>query len=280
MKFLAILLFPILAFPLEIISSEFGGLIGAILKSLSESETASVVALSVSDPDFLSELSKKKYWILSEYPSNLRGKVDTAPGLMHAKFIVLNETVVFGSMNFTTSSLREDLNDGIIFTEKCARDFFSNLMNSLWKGEIPKTPWDCEFGSFHVSPYEDLEKYYMETLDKAKKCVCIAVYAFTDMNIFGALKYLSSKGIEVRIALDDWNKEWVLKENAEQFKLKVFEDPTLHHKFVIVDDNTLITGSANLTESAFRKNVEVIFITHRKDIIREYREMFEILWRW
>ncbi len=281
MRAFLFILISTISFSLGVISSEFGDLEEAILSHLRESKRASIVALSVGDSQVINIIKDKPHWVLSEFPSPIPGKIDNSPGLLHAKFAVLDNIALFGSMNFTTSSLHRDLNDAVVFTEPCAISYFSSLMDSLWEGSPPESSKKCDgIGTFYASPYIDLEPVFMKVLDKAKRYVLISVYAFTDMNIFGALKYLSSKGVEIKMALDDWNRNWILKENLQNFEVKVFKKTTLHHKFLIVDGRYLITGSANFTESAFRKNLEVIMLTERRDIIREYEEMFELLWRW
>ncbi len=267
-------------FSLSVISSEYGDFGYEVEKLIGESERASLVALSF-DGEIERILLEKPHWAMSEYPSKIVQKIDRSPGLLHAKFAILDGAVIFGSMNFTNSSLFEDFNDAIVFTENCPRDFFLEIMDALWNGYIPPRRWKCEgLGEFYLSPYTDLEPIYMEILDKARSYVLVSVYAFTDMNVFGALKYLSSKGVSIKLNLDDWNEDWILRENLRDFDVRVFKKRTLHHKFVIVDGKYLITGSANITESAFRKNFEVVFVTDREDIIREYETIFELSRRW
>ncbi len=276
----AILLIPIFVFSLSVISSEYGTFGEEILKMISESKRASLVALSFNG-EAEGVLMRKHHWAISEYPSKITQKLDNSPGLLHAKFAILDDVTIFGSMNFTDSSLFEDFNDAIIFNEECPMNYFSNVMDALWKNQTPPKMWKCiGIGEFYTSPYTDLEPIYMKILGKAKRYVLISAYAFTDMNIFGALKYLSSKGIDIKMNLDDWNKDWILKENLSGFDVKIFKERTLHHKFVIVDGKYLITGSANITESAFRKNFEIVFITKREDIITEYEAIFSLSRRW
>ena len=280
MKAILLILISASLFSLNVISSEYGDFGDIITKMIDESERASLVALS-----FNGEVEKllllKKHWAVSEYPSKAVQKIDRSPGLLHAKFAILDDDVIFGSMNFTDSSLFEDFNDAVVFNESCPKDFFSKVMDALWEGYAPPKKWKCDgIGEFYVSPYTDLEPIYMRILDKAKRYVLVSVYAFTDMNVFGALKYLSYKGVSVRMNLDDWNEDWILKESMRNFDVRVFKKRTLHHKFVIVDGKYLITGSANITESAFRKNFEIVFVTEREDIIREYEAIFEMSRRW
>jgi len=50
----------------------------------------------------------------------------------------------------------------------------------------------------------------------------------------------------------------------------------LHHKFIIVDDE-LFTGSTNYTESGFHKNVEMIWNTKDRRIVKMYEQVFKAL---
>jgi phosphatidylserine/phosphatidylglycerophosphate/cardiolipin synthase-like enzyme len=51
----------------------------------------------------------------------------------------------------------------------------------------------------------------------------------------------------------------------------------LHHKFIYIDEQTLITGSANWTKSAFYKNSDCILALHRLN--EEQKRFMTHLWR-
>jgi phosphatidylserine/phosphatidylglycerophosphate/cardiolipin synthase-like enzyme len=52
----------------------------------------------------------------------------------------------------------------------------------------------------------------------------------------------------------------------------------MHHKFAIVDDSILITGSYNWTRSAERYNHENVLITYDQGSIKAYDQEFDKLW--
>lgn len=52
----------------------------------------------------------------------------------------------------------------------------------------------------------------------------------------------------------------------------------MHHKFAIIDDKLLITGSANWTAQAFFGNHDNVIITNEQTAIKSYKEEFEQLW--
>ena len=52
----------------------------------------------------------------------------------------------------------------------------------------------------------------------------------------------------------------------------------MHHKFMLIDGKTLVTGSYNFTnESEFRNNEAAIF-TNNKALIQAFAAEFERLW--
>ncbi|MCD6450443.1 MAG: hypothetical protein J7L34_08065 [Thermotogaceae bacterium] len=270
----------VLIYGAAVISSEFGNLNEVIMGALYSATQASLSALAADDIRVVNYINKIDHAAILEYDSKIRNlKLDQNRTLHHAKFLLTGNAVVFGSMNFTQSSMYEDLNDAIIFHETDVIKVFEEIFNDLWNGKKPKGVYRTSLGIFYVSPFFDLETVLYRALNEAEKEVDIAVYAFTDMNIFGALKYLSSRSVKVKIAMDDWSEKYIGKHPASQFEVKVFRDITLHHKFMIVDGKLLITGSANFTESAFRKNFEIIFVTKDEGIIQEYKRIFSILWR-
>lgn len=52
--------------------------------------------------------------------------------------------------------------------------------------------------------------------------------------------------------------------------------PLLHHKFLYVDNTTLVNGSANWTRDAFYKNDEIFLVIHNLDQVQQ--KQMENLW--
>jgi phosphatidylserine/phosphatidylglycerophosphate/cardiolipin synthase-like enzyme len=53
----------------------------------------------------------------------------------------------------------------------------------------------------------------------------------------------------------------------------------MHHKFMIADSDTLITGSYNWTLSAANYNYENILVTREATAIKAFANQFEKLWK-
>lgn len=52
----------------------------------------------------------------------------------------------------------------------------------------------------------------------------------------------------------------------------------MHHKFAIIDNSILITGSTNWTKSAFFGNFENILITNESALVQPFIIEFNRLW--
>ncbi|OQX57889.1 MAG: hypothetical protein B5M49_02825 [Thermotoga sp. 4484_232] len=260
---------------------------GVVSNFLKEARSeVQVVAYGVNDRDIIAILEDLERMgvivkVVGEKVSGgLEAYVDTADTLLHAKYIVLDKKrVLFGSANFTRNGLGRDLNAVMIFDSEKVSTFFSSVTEWLIKGVEPLRSLKTNFGTFLLIPFVDGEKEISRILRKAKKSIKLCYYAFSDEDIFALLKYLSSRGVSVKMILDDWIESSRLSRlRWGGFDVKIVENPLLHHKFLIVDDKILVFGSANLTESGLHKNVEVIFETQEKDVVRDFIEEFERLW--
>lgn len=53
----------------------------------------------------------------------------------------------------------------------------------------------------------------------------------------------------------------------------------MHHKFAIVDNDILITGSTNWTMSAFFGNFDHIIVTNQHSLVKPFIDEFDRLWK-
>ena len=52
----------------------------------------------------------------------------------------------------------------------------------------------------------------------------------------------------------------------------------MHHKFAVVDNRLLITGSLNWTRTAVQSNMENILVTEEPDLVQPFVKEFQRLW--
>lgn len=250
-----------------------GSLVNKVVQFIDSSQHFLYVsALDVSHPIILKALSNAlnrgiDVKVLTENAVvEVPSKMDISKGLHHVKFMVNENGVIFGSANFSESGLETGLND-IIFLSSGYSERFKKFFLSAWDyGMI--TPVD----GFLVSPIDNVEESVVKLILKADKRIYVCIYALTDANLIAALKFKETKGVDVRILTDKWFKSSPLYKISTR-NIKVVESRMLHHKFILADD-VLITGSTNYTESGFHKNVEMIYTTRNKELVKEYERVF------
>jgi len=133
----------------------------------------------------------------------------------------------------------------------------------------------------------DLCPILLEVLEGAKKSVCIAAFSLTDKRIVDCLVKAKKEGIEVCVITDVNNMKQVhskINSLIEQgvavwhyspvlnpdYKKNSFADPCMHHKFIIIDDIRVVTGSANFTKSGQKTNIENILVLNDEKTVKEY----------
>ena len=52
----------------------------------------------------------------------------------------------------------------------------------------------------------------------------------------------------------------------------------MHHKYCVIDNRILMTGSFNWTVSAGKKNYENVLITTNKKLVKLYQDYYNSLW--
>lgn len=131
--------------------------------------------------------------------------------------------------------------------------------------------------------FTGIKKELLRQIVNSKKNIRIAVTWFTDHDLFNAiLQKLENPSFQVELIVlnDQINNKYEGVNFQRLIDLKgkfYFSDVNnmVHHKFCIIDDEILITGSYNWTYYAENRNWENIVIIKDTSIIRAYNEEFE-----
>lgn len=126
----------------------------------------------------------------------------------------------------------------------------------------------------------------IKELNQAKKNIFVAVYKLSNKELAEALLTAEKRGVEVKIILDKSEAEKkksmfsYLKEN--KLAIKKYIPPTggnMHHKFCIIDQRMIITGSYNWNNAAEEENNEtLLFITGDSNLVEKFLKEFDRLW--
>jgi phosphatidylserine/phosphatidylglycerophosphate/cardiolipin synthase-like enzyme len=211
--------------------------------------------------------------------------------LMHHKFCVLDsEIVITGSMNPTNNcGYKNDNNMVIIFSKYLAKNYldeFEEMMNGIY-GKGGKTKYPIIYLNNkkienYFCPEDNCKDKVINKLENAQESIYFMFFSFTDRDIADEIIY-QSKRIDVKGVTERRR----VNMQYEQFKYLVYNNVSvvpdtnpavMHHKTIIIDNITVITGSYNPTKSGNERNDENILIIDDKRIAKEFLKEFEKLY--
>lgn len=134
------------------------------------------------------------------------------------------------------------------------------------------------------APDDSVAERIGERIERARESLQLCVFTITDNHLTRKILEAHERGVAVRVITDDLKS---LDAGSDIFRLgragiavRTDKDPDhMHHKFAILDQKTLLTGSYNWTVSASRHNRENLLISEDPHILEPYRAEFEKLWR-
>lgn len=233
--------------------------------------------------------------------------IDNEDVFQQAKFLL--------KFNSTTSNKIENLNS--IFYHKATDDYkfrlwFEKLTDYCsteilkfhfekagldFKNEIIQRCQGTENGFLvlnnQVKNSNEIEEVYfsgirqklLQELNEAKKTIFVAVAWFTNDDLFGMLCMKLKQGVKVElIIINDYINNWEFGLPFQTFvdlggKLYLSEYPSImHHKFCLIDNETIFNGSYNWTYYAeMRNNENCMLFKGKPNLIKEFKTEFKKL---
>ncbi|KAL0102457.1 hypothetical protein PUN28_018016 [Cardiocondyla obscurior] len=123
----------------------------------------------------------------------------------------------------------------------------------------------------------------IQYLDSATDSLDICMYFFTFPDLAKAVINAKHRNVVIRMILDESmtqnDRSQIInfyKEGIQPVSQKL--DILMHHKFAIIDNKILISGSINWTKSAFFGNFENVLVTDEVAIVKPFIYEFEKMW--
>jgi len=133
------------------------------------------------------------------------------------------------------------------------------------------------------TPGDNCVNEILEFLDSAKKSINICIFTISDDRISRKIVDCMEKGVIVKVITDNDKQNdkgsdvnWLYDKGIE-VKMDMSRNH-MHHKFAIVDNKKILTGSYNWTRSAAKYNHENFLITTDKKTVEKFSAEFEKLW--
>ena len=257
-------------------------------------------------------------------------------GLMHHKFLVIDQTtVITGSSNLTSSGLHGDagrpssrgnVNHLLQINSPELALVFRQEFAQMW-GDGPGGDQDSRFGlqkakgsvqtvqvgdirvDVLFSPHPKKDRNHglnllAEQLKAAKKSIDMALFVFSAQQLTNALREQMKQGVEIRLVADPGFASRPFSEVLDllgvtlpdhtckveagnrplEQGLKGIGTPRLargdklHHKFAVIDNKTVVTGSFNWSPSAAHTNDETLLVIHSPKLAAHFTREMDRLW--
>jgi phosphatidylserine/phosphatidylglycerophosphate/cardiolipin synthase-like enzyme len=132
------------------------------------------------------------------------------------------------------------------------------------------------------SRVEQCDSLLINLISQAKKNVYLAIYSFTRDSLAKALIDAKNRGVEVKVVIEEENAYGqgsdyqMLKDAGVDVRLDG-NPGSMHHKFMIVDGELVVTGSYNWSTAAEDRNDENFVVIRDKAVVDRFAQEFNRL---
>jgi len=136
----------------------------------------------------------------------------------------------------------------------------------------------------HFFPNNREEIHLINLISKTRSSIDIAMFTINNVRIAEEIKNIFNRGIKLRIIADS---ECIKMPSSNVYSLaavgiSIKTDDSIryhmHHKFCVIDNSVVVTGSFNWTDQAVNHNQENLLFLENKDLARQYSNEFQRLW--
>jgi phosphatidylserine/phosphatidylglycerophosphate/cardiolipin synthase-like enzyme len=127
----------------------------------------------------------------------------------------------------------------------------------------------------YFSPHGGCTEAIIRELNKAKSTVLLQAYSFTSAPIAKALLNVHKRGVRVEVILDKsqrtqkYSSATFLYNQGIPVKIDA-QHAIAHNKVMIIDGETVITGSFNFTKAAEESNAENLLVIRDRKLAERY----------
>lgn len=219
---------------------------------------------------------------------------DGRSALMHNKFVIIDGASVWtGSMNLTLNGAGRHNNNLLeLRSAEVARRYQAEFDEMFEQGQFgPRSPRgesapiDAGTGrvTVYFGPEDELAAALPAALAGARERIRFMAFSFTLDDLGAALLQRGAAGVQVQGIFERVGSESVWSELGPLYcaGLEVRQDGNpwlLHHKVFIIDDDVVVTGSANFSLAGTRDNDENMLIIEDASLAAAYAAEFGRRW--
>jgi phosphatidylserine/phosphatidylglycerophosphate/cardiolipin synthase-like enzyme len=241
----------------------------------------------------------------TEYPRlqqagvNLVGVVrdESIAASMHTKFAIFDgQVVTTGSYNWETVSADDNAEDMLLIRSEALAAVYERMFAAVAAEPFQAWPADSAHPvEVYYAQEHDLAGVIVEALDAATDEVQVAMFTLRSMvddggrDVLDALVDAQARGVHVRLVLernicdegeyygaitpDDGTDEWLASQGIEVVEIDIDdagdEYAAMHHKFAVIDGETVLLGSANWS-SMTQLSDDDLMVVHDAELAERY----------
>ena len=197
-----------------------------------------------------------------------------------------------GSMNFTDSGAYTDNNNlmrihSVKMAENYSKEFEEMFTDDKFGADVvPETPnprvtIEGTPIDVYFSPDDGVQASFVELVENAQESIYFMAFSFTADAIGEAVRNRAADGVTVAGVMETDQVNSNIGTEFDLFSqagLDVYQDANpgqMHHKVMIIDQNVVIFGSYNLTNSAETRNDENLLVIYNADIAAQFIAEFQ-----
>ena len=210
---------------------------------------------------------------------------------MHNKFYIFdNQKVITGSANLSHTDMSGyNSNSIIVINMPEVAKIYTNEFNRMYGGNFhnDKNPDNNKVtGNIQVyfSPQDKgIKNGILPLIKNAKKYIYVPTFVITEKGLTAELIKARQRGVDVRVIADALNastkhsKHKELRNSGIQVKAENYAGK-MHSKTMIIDDEYLVIGSMNFSNSGENRNDENMIILQDKEAVKFYKTFFIYQW--
>lgn len=128
------------------------------------------------------------------------------------------------------------------------------------------------------SPQDNCIEKIVSEINNAQSQILVQTFSFTSQEIANALIQKHLEGVEVILIADkSQQKNNPLLKKMKKLGIKIYIDKMVgiaHNKIIIIDNDTVITGSFNFSHAAQHRNAENSLTIHSEKLAAIYSKNF------
>lgn len=216
-------------------------------------------------------------------------------GLMHDKMIIVDSAMVFiGSWNMSYNDTYRNNNNILRITAPEIIGNYQAKFNEMYTGR--KFGAKAEQGAvnprltlagvavenYFSPPDAVMDKLVLE-VNRARRSVRFIAFTYTHAELSTAMRAAAARGVQIQGVIENRGANQGALPDLFCASLPIRTDGnkyTMHHKVMIIDNETVITGSYNYTQSADKYNDDYVIIIRNRALadqfLNEFNKMYSI----